>query len=239
MGNISFPVAFIAGILSFISPCVLPLVPAYLIQLVGPSVAQSIHHNSLRWRLRTFLHALFFVAGFTLAFVALGATASVLGNFIKSHQIALRQIGGLLLIILGLHLTGLLKLPFLYREHRFQFRSRQPSYPASFIVGLVFALGWTPCVGVVLAPILALAANAGTLSQGVLLLLVYSAGLGIPFLAMGAAANVISPWLKKLSPYTGIVEVATGVCIIAFGFIIFFNYFIYFNQFFNFLPTLS
>src|SRR5437588_179303 len=136
--NMTLGVAFLAGLASFLSPCVLPLVPIYLAQLVGQSVYQSSgatgEAKANAARLNTFLHALMFVSGFTLSFVALGATASTLGGFLKVHQFLLRQIGGVILVMIGLHLTGLLKLPFLYRQKRFEFRPERPGYRASFVV---------------------------------------------------------------------------------------------------------
>src|SRR5436309_342391 len=142
---------FVAGLASFLSPCVLPLVPLYLAQLVGQSVYQSTGEEEDRpARLTTFLHAMAFVLGFTLAFISLGATASTLGGFLKIHQFLLRQVGGVLLVIIGLHMIGLLKIPFLYRQKRFSYRPNHPSYPASFLIGLIFAIGWTPCVGLIL-----------------------------------------------------------------------------------------
>ena len=157
--QLTLGVAFLAGLASFLSPCVLPLVPIYLAQLVGQSVYQSSGdpEEERPMRLTTFLHAVIFVSGFTLAFVALGATASTLGGFLRIHEFLLRQIGGILLIFIGLHLTGLLKLPFLYWQKRLDFRPNRPSYPASFVIGLVFAIGWTPCVGLILGPVLVLA----------------------------------------------------------------------------------
>src|SRR6266481_2082727 len=143
--HISFGVAFIAGVVSFLSPCVLPLVPIYIAQLVGQSASQSTAKQERHpAQLLTFLHALVFVLGFTLAFVALGATASTLGSFLRAHQFQLRQIGGILLIMIGLHLAGVLRLPFLYWQKRFAFRPARPSYPASLVIGVIFAIGWTP-----------------------------------------------------------------------------------------------
>src|SRR5437870_1430869 len=137
--QISLGVAFVAGLASFLSPCVLPLVPIYLAQLVGHSVYQSSGENAEEerpTRLNTFLHALMFVFGFTLAFVALGATASTIGSFLRIHQFLLRQIGGIILIIIGLHLTGILKLPIFYWQKRFEFHPSRPSYPASLLFGI-------------------------------------------------------------------------------------------------------
>ncbi len=232
--HISFGVAFLAGLASFLSPCVLPLVPIYLAQLVGQSVHQSTagqqEHPA---RLTTFLHATMFVLGFTLAFVALGATASTLGSFLRTYQLLLRQVGGMILILFGLHLTGLLKLPLLYWQKHVDYRPSRPSYPASLLIGLIFAIGWTPCVGLILGPILGLAANAATLRQGVILLLFYSLGLGLPFLLLGLGLDQLSRLLKWLKPHVGKIEVGTGVVMTVAGVVIFFNLLPYFNHFFN------
>lgn len=230
--QVSFGVAFIAGLASFLSPCVLPLVPIFLAQMVGQSVYQS--EASTVKRMVTFLHSLMFVAGFTLAFIALGATASTLGSFLHANQFLLREIGGIVLVIIGLHMTGILKLPFLYWQKRFEFRPTRPSYPASLLIGLIFAIGWTPCVGLILGPILGLAANTATLRQGVLLLLIYSLGLGIPFLLLGLGMDRFSSFLKRLKPHLGKIEIATGVIMIAMGILIYFNLLITLNRFFVF-----
>jgi cytochrome c-type biogenesis protein len=234
--QLSFGVAFIAGLASFLSPCVLPLVPIYLAQLVGQSVYQSTGEQDQQYqptRLNTFLHSVAFVLGFTLTFVALGATASTLGSFLRAYQFQLREIGGILLVLIGLHLVGILKLPFLYWQKRFEFHPARRSYPASLLIGIIFAIGWTPCVGLILGSILGLAANAATLSQGVLLLLAYSLGLGVPFLLLGLGLDRMSKVLKRLKPYLGKIEVGTGVVMILAGIIIFFNLLPYLNQYFN------
>jgi cytochrome c-type biogenesis protein len=241
--HLSFGIAFVAGLASFLSPCVLPLVPVYLVQLVGQSVYQASSGSegsesiadveSEPTRLITFLHALTFVCGFSIAFVALGATASTLGRFLSAYQFQLRQIGGILLIIIGLHLMGILKLPFLYWQKRFEFHPTRPSYPASFVIGLIFAIGWTPCIGLILGPILALAANAATLSEGVFLLLAYSLGLGIPFLLLGLGLDRFSKVLKRLKPHLGKIEIVTGVVMILVGVMIYFNWLLYLNRYFN------
>src|SRR5438270_5130906 len=232
--QLTLGVAFLAGLASFLSPCVLPLVPIYLAQLVGQSIYQSVgEQEEHAGRFITFLHALSFMLGFTLAFIALGATASTLGGFLRANQFLLRQVGGIVLIIIGLHLTGILKLPFLYWQKRFEFRPARPSYPASFIIGLIFAIGWTPCIGLILGPIHALAANAVTLRQGVLLLLAYSLGLGVPFLLLGLGLDRFSKILKWLKPHLGKVEIGTGVIMILVGLMIYFNLLIYLDHYFN------
>lgn len=233
--QITIGIAFLAGLVSFLSPCVLPLVPIYLAQLVGQSVYQAgKERNTSTIRLITFLHAALFVLGFTLAFVALGATASTLGGFLHSQQILLRRVGGILLILVGLHLTGILKIPFLYWQKRFEFRPARPSYGASMLTGVVFAVGWSPCVGPILGVILALAGQAATLRQGVLLLLVYSLGLGLPFLLLGLGLNQGGKVLKWLKPHLGQIEVATGILMIAVGVGIFFNMLLQLNTYFRF-----
>lgn len=233
--QINIGVAFVAGLVSFLSPCVLPLVPIYLAQLVGQSVYQSVEEKKVRSaRLVTFLHAAFFVLGFTLAFVALGATASTLGGFLHAQQILLRRVGGVLLILIGLHLTGIFKIPFLYWQKRFEFHPVRPSYPASALTGIVFAIGWSPCVGPILAVILALAGQAATLRQGVLLLLIYSLGLGLPFLLLGLGLNQVSTILRWLKPHLGKIEVATGVLMMVVGIAIFFNMLLQLNTYFHF-----
>jgi cytochrome c-type biogenesis protein len=232
--ELTFGLAFLAGLASFLSPCVLPLVPIYLAQLVGQSVYQAADSQEEQpARLTTFLHAVMFVSGFTLAFIALGATASTLGAFLRIHQFLLRQVGGILLILIGLHLTGLLELPFLYWQKRFEFRPNRPGYPASFVIGLVFAIGWTPCIGLILGPVLVLASNAATLRQGVLLLLAYALGLGVPFLLLGLGLDRFHKILKWLKPHAGKIEIGTGVILILMGVMIYFNWLIYLNRYFN------
>jgi cytochrome c-type biogenesis protein len=173
------------------------------------------------------------VLGFTLSFVALGATASTLGFFLYTHLTLLRQIGGVMMIIMGLHLTGILKIPLLYQQKRWTFRPARPGYPASLLFGVIFAIAWSPCIGPILASILTLAASAATLQQGVWLLLLYSLGLGIPFLLLGMGLNQISSLLKRLKPHLGKIEIATGVVMIVLGVLIFNNLFALLNGYFN------
>jgi cytochrome c-type biogenesis protein len=232
--QLSIGIAFAAGLASFLSPCVLPLVPIYLAQLVGQSVYQSTDSKKQpSRRVVTFLHAVTFVFGFTLAFVALGAVASSLGSFLQAHLVLVRQIGGTILIIIGLHLIGILKLPFLYGQKRIEFRPARPGYPASFLIGVTFAIAWSPCIGPILGSILALAAGTATLRQGVLLLLAYSLGLGLPFLLLGLGLNQVSRILKKLKPHLGKIEVVTGVLMMAVGVMVFFNLLLYLNSSFR------
>jgi cytochrome c-type biogenesis protein len=249
MGNLNIFLAFLAGLASFLSPCVLPLVPSYLAQLVGPGVLQAMQAEraqpqgksatvavtlapTQRWL--ALGHASAFVGGFSVAFIALGATASVMGGFLKSHQQAISQIGGLILIVLGLHFAGIIRIPFLYREGRMHWRPAERGYGSSFLIGLVFALGWTPCIGVILTGILVLAAQSATLGAGIILLAAYSLGLGLPFLIMGAAFARAAPLLKRLSPHLGTIERVTGVILALMGLFIFNGWLIYLNHYFTF-----
>ncbi len=226
-GNITLIGAFVAGLLSFVSPCVLPLTPVYMARLVGPAIWRGDEMSGRERtavRLATSLHAVAFIAGFSVTFIALGATASVLGSFLSANEIILRQVGGVVLVLFGLHVAGVLRVPGLERERRLSVRTGKSSYPSSFLIGLVFALGWTPCVGPILASILILASQAGTLSAGVLLLAIYSLGLGVPFLALGVAFDRLAPALKRLSPHMRTIELVTGGLLALMGVVIFFNW---------------
>jgi cytochrome c-type biogenesis protein len=156
----------------------------------------------------------------------LGATASALGAFLAGHAELLRQIAGVALIVFGLYIAGVLRIPALDRERRLSLRFGQAGYPASFLVGMAFGLGWTPCVGPILAGILLIAAQAATLQYGVLLLAVYSLGLGIPFLALGFGFQTVAPRLKRLSPYLPLIERGTGALLVLMGVVLFFNWLI-------------
>lgn len=247
--------AFVAGLLSFLSPCVLPLTPIYLAQLVGPAIREdrqdaactekpevsAVLQPSLVRR-ATVVHAAAFVGGFSLAFIALGATASALGAYLAAHADLLRRVGGIVLVLLGLHVSGVVRVPVLDREARLRVapavRERSGGYPLSFLVGLVFGLGWTPCVGPLLAGILLLAAQAATLTAGVVLLAVYSLGLGVPFLALALAFDRLAPALRRLTPYLRWIEIGTGALLILMGIVIFFNWLIRLSSWIH-LPSLG
>lgn len=236
MGAVPLFAAFLAGLLSFVSPCVLPLTPVYIARLVGPSIwegQQTDKATSAALRRTTTLHAAAFVLGFTLTFIALGATASELGAFLSERQLALREIGGALLVILGAHVAGLIRIPGLNLERRFSVQVGQSSYAASLLIGLIFALGWTPCVGPILASILVIAAQSQGLGAGVLLLAIYSLGLGLPFLALGLAFDRLAPLLKRLTPHLRAIELVTGGLLAFMGVAIFFNWLFVLNSIFG------
>lgn len=232
--SVTLPLALFAGLLSFLSPCVLPLVPAYLGYLSGTAVSQGDQAKSNR--MATFVHALFFVLGFSVIFVALGATASFIGQVLNQHILTLQKIGGIIVIIFGLHTIGVIKIPFLYYEARAEIKARPKlGYLSSFLIGLVFAAGWTPCVGTVLSAIFFLAADTQTAGQGMLMLAAYSLGLGLPFLLVGGAFETISPWLRKLNRHLNIVSVVSGIFLIAVGVAIFAGWLTYLARFGAFL----
>ncbi|MHB9032269.1 MAG: cytochrome c biogenesis CcdA family protein [Anaerolineae bacterium] len=214
--QITLIAAFAAGLLSFFSPCVLPLVPVYLGYMAGTAAATS--HGS--GNLRLFLHAVFYVIGFSLVFVLLGAAAALIGSLSGRLLPVLIRVGGILLIILGLHLCGLIKIPFLYMDKHLEVDRGAKGYWASFIVGIVFAAGWTPCIGPVLASILLLAANSQTVGHGALLLAVYSLGLGIPFLVAGGLFNLILPLVRKMGRAARVFNYIGGALLIVMGFLL-------------------
>ena len=205
-------VAFAAGLLSFLSPCVLPLVPSYIGFLTGMSLPE------LSGRRRAALaHALLFVAGFSLVFVLLGASATALGRALNYYQQWLQRIGGLLIIGFGLVCLGVIRLGFLSRERRVQVEHRPVGYLGSALVGMAFGAGWTPCIGPVLGAILGLAATAQDLSRGMLLLAAYSAGLAVPFLLAAVALDSFLDWFQRFRRYLPWVMRVSGVLLIFVG----------------------
>ena len=221
MPSISIVAAFSAGLLSFLSPCVLPLVPVYLASLCGPEILEA---KAGRSRISVFLHSLSFVGGFTLIFVTLGAIAGLTGFAISPNQALLNKIAGGLLIVLGLFMLAAMKIPWLNYEKRLTpSLGKTTGYLRSFLIGAVFCLAWTACVGPVLAGILTLALDTATAWQGAFLLAVYSLGLGIPFLIIGAAFDYITPILKKIYRYSNLVYIASGILLIVIGILILTN----------------
>jgi len=243
VGGVGLFVAFAAGVLSCASPCVLPLVPAYLGYLTGaasPAVpasgpgAVAAVAAAPRATPSPFLHALSFVSGFSLVFVVLGTSIGVVGYLLRDHEDVLAKAAGVLLIILGLHLSRVITIPFLEEERRWQYSpTRRLGYARSFLVGSAFSVGWTPCVGPTLGAILALAATSSTVWQGGLLLVIYSVGLAIPFLAMGLAFNATRGVYERIRPFMGVVNLVSGIFIIIVGILIFTERLIDLNQFFQ------
>lgn len=222
--QISIFAAFFAGILSFLSPCVLPLVPAYISFMSGVSIDElQITTNRKKVLWKTVITSLAFILGFSVIFVLLGATATALGKFLLSKFDLISKIAGIIIIILGLHFLGVFKkyLQFLNYEKRFHVKKIQAGVLSSFIVGLAFAFGWTPCIGPILGMILALAGGQDTVGQGILLLSVYSLGLGLPFLLTAIATQTFFNLFNKMKRYFNIMEAVSGVLLIVIGVLIF------------------
>jgi cytochrome c-type biogenesis protein len=215
---LSLGLAFVAGLVSFLSPCVLPLVPSYITFVTGMTLDELTAHGRDAARRRAVLHALVFVLGFTLVFIALGATATALGAATRRALPLLQQIGGVAIAAFGLSMLGVLRPPALMRERRVHFASKPAGLVGSALVGVAFGAGWTPCIGPVLASILLYAGIEATMMRGMLLLVAYAIGLGIPFLiaAVGfnwylASARRITRWLRPLELAAGAILVLVGV----------------------------
>lgn len=261
VGGVSLFVAFAAGLLSCASPCVLPLVPAYLGYLTGAAidsttrapVAAGAGPGAASIAMgggppagvagpSPFLHAVAFVSGFSLVFIAFGASIGLLGFFLGGNEFVIRdqqdtilKVAGGALIIMGLHLSGVITIPFLEQERRINIKGGdRAGYARSFVVGSSFSAGWSPCIGPTLGAVLTLSAASASVWQGVVLLAVYSAGLAVPFLAMGLAFNTLKPayaWLKR---YMGVVNYVSGALLIIVGILVFTDSLINLNSMFNF-----
>ncbi len=218
MENTSLYAAFTAGLLSFLSPCILPLIPAYLSFISGVSLNEMRGEESDRKSSgRVFSNALIFVLGFSFVFVALGASATVLGKFLLTELVILRKIAGVLVILLGLLVLGVFRIGFLDQEKRYHQKTKSFGLFGSFLVGMAFAFGWTPCIGPILAAILVVASTQESVSQGVGLLGVYSAGLGIPFLLSAVAVDRfihVSSWIKR---HFLAIRITSGLLLIGVG----------------------
>jgi cytochrome c-type biogenesis protein len=221
MDNVSVFAAFFAGIVSFLSPCVLPLVPGYLSIISGSSLDQLKANEKDAALFRTvLLNSIMFIVGFSITFIMLGATATWVGQFLLSRMRLLGQLAGLLLIIFGIHLTGIFKINFLYKDKRFHNVQKPRGFIGALVIGFAFAFGWTPCIGPILAGILAVASTRETVTQGMFLLAVYSAGLGIPFLLTSLALNKFLSFYGRFKRHFHTVEVVSGALVIVVGVLI-------------------
>ncbi len=204
--------AFGAGVLSFLSPCVLPLVPSYIAFLTGMTIEDIAGRRRF-----AVLHALCFVLGFTLIFLALGAGASALGSAFKYYKPMIARVGGVLIILFGLWTLGVLRLDFLQREQRVQLDRKPVGFLGSVLVGMAFAAGWVPCLGPILGTILGLAATQADFSRGMLLLAAYSAGLAVPFLAAAFALEGFLAWFQRFRRHLNTVKIVSGVMLVLVG----------------------
>lgn len=215
--EIGYSSALLAGALSFLSPCVLPLVPPYLCYMAGVSVEDFRSPKGAGTRLALMSASIAFVLGFTTVFVALGAGASTVGGFLRAWQQELAVISGLIIIVMGLNFLGVFKLSFLSRELRFQGTGKPAGVGSAYLMGLAFAFGWTPCIGPVLGPILTLAGGRETISDGALLLGVYSLGLGIPFLIAAFFSSAFMRFMQRFRVHMGNMEKIIGALLVLAG----------------------
>lgn len=222
MENVTILAALFAGFLSFISPCVLPLIPPYLSFISGLSIEEmrSVKNRKMVWK-RVSLHSLFFILGFSIVFVAMGASASAIGQFLQENKYLMEKIAGVVIVIFGIHFTGLFRLGFLDYEKKLNITTNRAGPIPAFILGFAFAFGWTPCIGPILGSILAIAATQDAVLKGVGLLTVYSLGLGIPFFLSGLFINFFFSTFQRLIKYMRIVEIIAGVFLIVVGILVF------------------
>ena len=234
--DISIFIAFSAGFLSFVSPCVLPLIPSYITYITGVSfkdLADAETRTKLRWA--TTFHSLLFIMGFSTVFILMGASATYLGQLLTRYQYWIMKAGGVLIIILGIHFTGMINLPFLQMERRFELRKKPLGYVGSFLVGIVFAAGWTPCVGPILSTILRYASTSKSFTTGVVLLTFYSIGLGVPFFLSSLAFNSFLSTFERIKRYMGVITIVSGIFLIGMGILLLTDTFQEINTYLNLL----
>jgi cytochrome c-type biogenesis protein len=232
--------AFVAGILSFLSPCVLPLVPGYISIISGFSLDQlKGNAPSASLKRSVILSSIMFVIGFSISFVAIGATATAVGRMILTQMPFLQKVAGIIMVIFGLHVLGVFRITALYQDKRMHSVKTSSGMLGALVLGLVFALGWSPCLGPILSVIFGLAAEQETVVKGMFLLLVYSAGLGVPFLMTSMGLNQFLAFYNRFKKHFRALEVVSGVLILSVGVLIFTGQMTRMNQYFTFLTNLE
>lgn len=237
--------ALLAGVLSFVSPCVLPIVPGYISFVSGASLQELKNEldldgprkRELFWRVAG--NSIFFVLGFSVVFVALGASATYVGQWFAANRVILARIAGAVIIVLGLHTMGLTPIKWLNYEKRIHAETKPVGIFGSFLIGLAFAFGWSPCIGPILAGVLVLAAQQDTVGKGILLLSAYSLGLGIPFIITGLAINRFLGFFGRVKKHMKLVEIVAGVLLVAVGILVFTDSLQMLSRYFTFLPVLG
>lgn len=223
--NISYVVAFVAGVLTFLSPCLLPLIPSFIAYIAGVSFSDLKDlAKRAEVRKKTIIHSLLFILGFSTIFILLGLTATAIGKALFQYQKAIRFVGGLLIITFGLYLVGVLKLDFLGKERRLKFQTKGASYIGSFLVGVTFAAAWTPCAGPILGSILLLAGTKADVAQGAKLLTVYSLGIGMPFFLTALAINSFLSFFDRFKKAVSVINIIGGIFLIIVGVLVMTNY---------------
>jgi len=223
--HVSYIVAFTAGVFTFLSPCLLPLIPSFLAYITGVSFGDlKDAGKSGEVRKKTAIHTLLFILGFSVVFILLGLTATVIGKALFQYQKPIRIAGGALIILFGLMLTGVLKLDFLAKERRFHVQVKGASYLGSFLIGVTFAAAWTPCAGPIFGSILVMAGTKANVAQGAKLLTIYSAGIALPFFLTALAVNSFLEYFNRFKKLIAYVNVASGIFLIVVGALIMTNY---------------
>jgi cytochrome c-type biogenesis protein len=220
MTQIGYIGAFLGGVLSFLSPCVLPLIPSYVSFITGISFEDFKSGDKALIRKLTIINSSAFVAGFSTIFIVLGISSSFIGSIFAFYYDWIRIVGGIIIILFGLYVMGILKVGFLASEHRIHLKSKPRGYAGSFIVGLTFGAGWTPCIGPILGAILLVASTSGSAMYGFKLLLVYSAGLAIPFIATSLIINTFLSHFAAIQKYMRLIMILSGLLLIGFGVIL-------------------
>jgi cytochrome c-type biogenesis protein len=228
--DVTLWIAFTAGILSFFSPCVLPLIPSYLTYITGLSFGElQEEHPTRKVRWTVLLHSIFFIIGFSAVFILLGALAGLASTafqiYLREGLGWLQKVGGVLIFLFGVHFTGLFRFGVLLGEKRVHLQGKPAGFVGTFLVGIAFAAGWTPCIGPILGAILTLAAGSGDAWQGVVLLSSYSVGLGIPFLLSGLLFHGFLAFFASFRKHIRLVEIVTGALLMVVGILLFFDYF--------------
>jgi len=218
-----FITVFLQGIASFLSPCVLPLIPAYLTYMTGQSVEIMMEDSKAHRAL--ILNSIAFIAGFSLVFVLLGAIATSLGQFLQAYRDIIRKISAVLIIFFGLFHAGLISIPFLNYERRFQIRPDAPGVISSFLIGVGFSFGWSPCIGPILTSVYIMASQASTVVKGMGLLAIYALGLGLPFFLIALGLRILWKYFEKLYKHMKLVKIISGVLLVIIGVMIYFNAF--------------
>ncbi len=233
--NVTLYLAFVAGMLSFMSPCVLPLIPSYISFLSGISFGElTADNNPHKIKKIIIFNALMFMLGFTVVFIAMGTTMTLLGQYFAAHQGIFRKVGAVIIIFFGLHMIGIVNFKVLQRDKRFHFfRDKPLGFVGSFFVGVGFAAGWTPCIGPILASILFVAGTSETIGLGILLLVVYSLGLAVPFFLTSLGINTFLKYFDRFKKHLRVVSIVSGVFLIFMGLLIYTNYFAIFTAYLN------
>ncbi|MBC2705262.1 cytochrome c biogenesis protein CcdA [Desulfobacula sp.] len=222
--NITYPAALFAGLLSFFSPCILPLIPAYFSFITGLSL-DELTEDKKETRQKVILSTLFYVAGFSFIFILFGASASFLGGFASKYSWVIRYMGGGIILVFGLHLLGVINIKGFNFEKKIHVKEKPLHLMGTFVIGMAFGAGWSPCIGPMLGSILIVAGNQDSVLEGVALLAVYSAGLAVPFLIMSFFINSILEIMKQTTKFIGVINKISGILLIAIGLLLIFDKF--------------